>query len=270
MSSRSRPFPVWAALTLVVGLAGVGCSTPTPDSSTSRIAVFAAASLRDAMELAIEAYAEVAPDVTIELSTGSSAALRTQIEQGAPADLLLAADEREPERLVRAGLADGVAVPFAANSVVVVVPVDNPAGIDSPADLARPGIKVIAAGEAVPISTYAGRLVDLLAAVAGYPPDFADAYASNIVSREENVSAVLAKLELGEGDAGIVYRTDALHSDQVKVIGLPADIMVPAIYSGVVVGHTERATAAAGFLHWLAGRSGQAILRSQGFLAPPR
>ena len=78
-----------------------------------------------------------------------------------------------------------------------------------PRDLAKPGLKVIAAGDEVPITKYATQLVANLAKEPGYPADFADAYAANVVSKEDNVKAVVAKIELGEGDAGIVYVTDA-------------------------------------------------------------
>ena len=95
------------------------------------------------------------------------------------------------------------------------MPTANPAGITTPADLAKPGVKVIAAGDEVPITKYATQLVENLAKAAGYPADFAAAYAANIASKEDNVKAVVAKIELGEGDAGIVYVTDAKASTKV-------------------------------------------------------
>ena len=101
-----------------------------------------------------------------------------------------------------------------ANELTIVVPTDNPAGIESWQDLAEDGLKVIAAGEEVPITKYADQLVGNLAALPDAPAGFAAAYAANIVSREENVKALIAKIELGEGDAGIVYVTDASGVDQ--------------------------------------------------------
>ena len=99
------------------------------------------------------------------------------------------------------------------------MPTDNPAGIKTPADLARPGVKVIAAGDEVPITKYATQLVANLAKEPGYPADFAAAYAANIVSKEDNVKAVVAKIELGEGDAGdrLRHRREGLdegHADR--------------------------------------------------------
>ena len=93
--------------------------------------------------------------------------------------------------------------------------------MSTPADLAKSGLKVIAAGDEVPITKYATQLVANLAKEAGYPANFVDAYNANVVSKEDNVKAVVAKIELGEGDAGIVYVTDAAASDKVKTVDVP-------------------------------------------------
>jgi molybdate transport system substrate-binding protein len=148
------------------------------------------------------------------------------------------------------------------------VPIANPARIETPVDLARPGVKVIAAGDAVPITTYATRLVANLAREAGYPPSFVAAYSANIASREDNVKAVVAKIELGEGDAGIVYVTDARASTKVTTVNVPETANVPATYDGVVVKASRNADAARAFLTWLSGPGGQAILSTVGFLPP--
>ena len=157
---------------------------------------------------------------------------------------------------------------FAGNKLTIVVPTSNPAGIASPADLAKAGVKVIAAGDAVPITKYATQLVANLAKEAGYPADFVAAYTANIASKEDNVKAVVAKIELGEGDAGIVYVTDAKASTKVKTVDVPDAANVPATYAGVVVKASRNAAAAKAFLAWFAGPDGQAILGSFGFLPP--
>jgi molybdate transport system substrate-binding protein len=129
-------------------------------------------------------------------------------------------------------------------------------------------VRVIAAGDEVPITKYATQLVDNLAAAAGAPADFAAAYAANIASREDNVAAVRTKIELGEGDAAIVYVTDAAASDQVATIQVADDVNVPASYAGVVVAASGDLPAAHVFLDWLAGAEGQAIFASFGFQPP--
>ena len=89
-----------------------------------------------------------------------------------------------------------------------------------------------------------------------------------MVSKEDNAKAVVAKIELGEGDAAIVYLTDAKASTKVKTIDIPAEANVPATYAGVVVKASPNAAAAHDFLTWLAGPDGQAVLSEFGFLPP--
>ncbi len=129
-------------------------------------------------------------------------------------------------------------------------------------------MKVIAAGAEVPITKYATQVVDKLAGLPGYPPDLAAAYAANVVSREDNVKAVVAKIELGEGDAAIVYATDATASGKVDRVDIPADAQVRATYAGVVVAGSDRLAEARAFMDWLSGAAGQAIFADFGFLPP--
>ena len=107
-------------------------------------------------------------------------------------------------------------MPFATNLLTVIVPTHNPAKIRVARDLAGRGVKVIAAGDSVPITKYATQLVTNLAKQPGYPTDFVAAYTANIASKEDNVGAVVAKVGLGEGDAAIVYQTDAKTSAKVS------------------------------------------------------
>jgi molybdate transport system substrate-binding protein len=222
--------------------------------------------LKGVLDKAKTAYEAAHPGTTVSISTDSSAALETQIEQGAPVDVFLSADTTNPKKLVDKGLAEGAAVAFAGNKLTIIVPTANPAGIKTPADLGRSGVKVIAAGDAVPITKYAMQLVANLAREPGYPAGFVAAYTANIASKEDNVKAVVAKIELGEGDAGIVYVTDAKASTKVMTVDVPDTANVPATYAGVVVKSSRNAAAAQLFLTWLAGPDGQAILRTFGFL----
>jgi molybdate transport system substrate-binding protein len=256
-----------AVLAVLAGLAAAACS-PT-GSGDIPLTVYAAASLKDAVGAAAAAYEAANPGTTITLSTDSSAALETQIEQGAPADVFLSADSVNPQKLVDAGFASGGPVPIAGNELAIVVPRGNPGGVTSPLDLARDGLTIIAAGEEVPITRYATELVERLARQSGAAVDFQARYAANVASREDNVSAVLGKIEVGEGDAGIVYVTDAKAADGVETVVIPPAANVRATYAGVVVGASPNRAAAAAFLHWLAGPGGQAVLADFGFLAPP-
>jgi len=264
-----------AAMLTLAGCAGGATTTstsprpiptpvPTPAAEPVDLTIYAAASLRDALA-EVEAMYEAATGARLTISTDSSAALETQIEQGAPADVFLSADTTNAQKLVDAGLAEGRLVPFAGNLLVIIVPAANPAAIQSPADLGTPGVKIVAAGNEVPITKYATELVANLAREPGYPADFAAACAANVVSREDSVKSVVAKIQLGEGDAGIVYVTDASASSEVATITVPGSANVPATYAGVVVKASPNATAAAEFLEWLGGPDGGAILRDFGF-----
>ena len=248
---------------------GTGASGTPSNGPGGSLTIYGAASLKGALDKAKAAYEAANPGTTLTISTDSSSALETQIEQGAPADVFLSADTTNPQRLVDEGLADGLAVPFAGNKLTIVVPTANPASISSPKDLAKPGVKVIAAGDAVPITEYANQVVAKLATQPGYPSSFVAAYAANVVSREDNVKAIVAKIELGEGDAGIVYVTDARASTKVTTVGIPDSANVPATYAGVVVRASTNVGAAPAFLEWFAGPGGQAILAELGFLPPP-
>ena len=270
----------WVCFVVVLAACAAGSGpSPTPNPAQpgsappsavppADLTVFGAASLKAALDAVTSAYETANPGATITVSTDSSAALETQIEQGAPADVFLSADTANPQKLVDAGLASGDPVPFAGNELTIIVPSDNPAGIAAPADLANDGLRIIAAGDEVPITKYATQLVENLAGQPDAPADFAAAYAANIASREDNVSAVVAKVALGEGDAGIVYVTDAA-ADGVATIDLPDSANVPATYAGVVVKASPNRAAAIAFLDWLVGHEGQAVLAEFGFLPPP-
>jgi molybdate transport system substrate-binding protein len=275
MTVPSRLGGAVALLVIVSGGCAAPSTSPTPAIAVGATAphieltIYAAASLEGVLDAAARAYAQVDATVVLTISTDSSSALETKIEQGAPADVFLSADTTHPQKLIDGGFASGSIVVFADNKLTIIVPKDNPAGITSPKDLARPGVDIIAAGDAVPITRYATKLVADLAAEPGYPTTFGADYAANVVSREENVKAIVGKIELGQGDAGIVYVTDASASTKVATVDVPDTANVPATYGAVVVNASTHATEAQSFLSWFAGPGGQAILAGFGFVAPP-
>ena len=266
--SRLRPIAVTGLLTVIVAGCAAGATAPASVDAPARLTIYGAASLTAALDKVKPAWERSHQGSPLTISTDSSAALATQIEQGAAADVFLSADTSNPGRLVDKGLADGAAVTYAGNGLTIVVPASNPAGIETPADLARPGVKIIAAADDVPITKYAMQAVANLGRLGDYPASFGAGYAANVVSREDNVKAVVAKIELGEGDAAIVYATDARASTKLATVALPPEADVPATYAGVVVKATEHAAAAHEFLDWLTEPEGQAILGTLGFLPP--
>ena len=155
---------------------------------------------------------------------------------------------------------------FARNLPVLVVPASNAGQLTAPRDLARPGLKLILAAPDVPIGNYSRQIIDKLAADPAYGERFMTAALANIVSNESNVRAVLLKIELGEGDAGIVYKTDALVTgDKVRTVAIPETANVIATYPMAVVRGTKNQTAAAAFVEFVRGSVGQQALRDAGF-----
>lgn len=261
-SMRPAGLPTCAPVAEVVPPSTAQAS-PVPAGAAaagSELTVFAAASLRGAFE----AFGE-----TLRSDTGivpgysfdASSALRTQIQQGAPADVFASADTRNVETLLQVGSVRD-AVVFACNQLTIIVPAGNPAGIVAATDLARPGVAIVAAGDEVPITRYAQQLVANLG--------IADAYAANVVTREDNVAAVRSRVELGEGDAGIVYLTDAIASgDLVEQVPVPPQANVSATYAAAVVTTTDQPAVSSAYLGWLTGPAGQAALAAFGFLPTP-
>jgi len=281
---KSRSLAAFALLTLAIAGCSNGSapSASAPPSTSARagspvvsappanITIYGAASLSAVLAKVKTLYQASNPGAVLTISTDSSSALEIKIEQGAPVDVFLSADTANPQKLIDKDLADGGLVTFADNLLTVIVPAGNPAGIKTPADLTNKGVKVIAAGDTVPITKYANQLVANLTKQPGYPTDFAARYTANIVSKQDNVSAVVAQISLGEGDAAIVYVTDARTTTKVGTIDVPAAANVPATYAGVIVKGTPNPDAARIFLAWLAGPEGQAILASAGFLSASR
>ena len=245
-----------------------GSPPSSGDGAGSDLTIFAAASLRGVLEEIERAYETSVPETTLTVSTDSSAALATQIEQGAPADVFLSADLVNPRRLVDAGVTEGGIVPFAGNRLAVIVPLDDPAGVATPADLAREGVRIVAAGDDVPITRYATELLERLADLPDYPLDLPSRYAANVVSKEDSVAGIVTKIELGEADAGIAYVTDALGSDALRQVEVPAGANVAVTYGAVVLAGSDEPEAARAFLEWLVGPGGQAALAASGFVPP--
>jgi molybdate transport system substrate-binding protein len=252
-------------LSLALLLAMAAC-TAAPAEPTE-LNVYAAASLQDVLDELISVYEEDHPEVQLVPAYDATSTLRTQIEEGAPADIFLAADTTNPQELRDAGLA-GTPLVYTANLVTLIVPRNNPAGVAGWTDLASGDVTIIAAGEDVPITTYAEETIGNLAALPDAPPGYAAAVEAAIASREDNVRAVLTKIELGEGDAAFVYETDAASSDDVAEVALPGEAAAEATYAGAVVGD-DPPVAAQDFLDWLVDDQAQAIFDSFGFIPPP-
>ncbi|HEX2281384.1 MAG TPA: molybdate ABC transporter substrate-binding protein [Thermomicrobiales bacterium] len=230
------------------------------------LTVFAAASLTDAFE-AIESDLESAnPDLSITYNFGGSPALVTQLKEGAEADVFASANVAQMDAALEAGLITGDATTFVRNRLVIVTPADNPAVIESAADLGEEGTLLVLAQAAVPVGQYAREAVCLMAIdAATYGSDFVQRVAANVVSEEEDVRDVLAKVALGEADAGIVYVSDAAAAgEQVHVVDIPDEVNVIATYPIAVLAEGDQALGSA-FIAYLLRDEGHVLLERFGF-----
>jgi molybdate transport system substrate-binding protein len=235
------------------------------------LTVFAAASLTDSFN-DIKADLEAANEgLTITYNFAGSQALVTQLTEGAPADVFASASVAQMKKAVDAGVVSGEPMVFTQNRLAIVVPKDNPAGIASPADLSKDGVKLVLAQAEVPVGQYARQSICLADEdTATYGESFAEAVGNNVVSEEDNVKAVLTKVQLGEADAGYVYTTDVTPdvAADVLVIEVPEAINVIAKYpiAPVTDGNAELANA---FIAYVRGPDGQATLGEWGFEPKP-
>ena len=237
---------------------------PAAVASAATIRVFAAASLTEAFGEIADLYRKENPGVDVELNTAGSQVLRTQIEQGAPADVFASADRVHMDALRTAGLVSKD-VPFARNRLVVVTPRKDPK-VKRLSDLARPGIRIVVANANVPVGRYTSQMLGKMNKAGLYGDDFQRRFTANVLSQETNVRAVLSKVALDEVDAGVVYVTDAATAgDKVTVLDIPDRLNVVAEYPIAVVKSSEARAAADRFVELVLGEPGQAILARHGF-----
>lgn len=232
------------------------------------LVIFAASSLTDVFHTLSTAFADT-HDVDISLNFAGSSTLATQIENGAPADVFASANPQQMARLVADGLVQEDAVQiFAENELVIAVPADNPANIRNVRDLANDGVLLVLAAPEVPVRVYTDQLLETLSDL--YEMNFSEALLANLASEEANVRQVVARIALGEADAGIVYRTDitAELSEMVTVIELPAGTSPRAQYVIAPIFESDVPEAAALFLEFLQTEAAQAILQDAGFCLP--
>lgn len=232
------------------------------------LTVFAAASLTDAFNELGDTLRRRQPDLRIDFNYAGSQVLALQIAQGAPADVFASADDRWMAQVRDSGFVTGEPRIFARNRLVVIVPKTNPARIARLQDLGRYGVKLVLAAEAVPAGHHAREAITNLAREAGFPADFAQRVLRNVVSNEDNVKAVAAKVQLGEADAGVVYVSDVTPgvAGLVRRFDVPGAANVIASYPIAALRHGSNPQAAQTFIALVLSPEGQRILRHHGFV----
>jgi molybdate transport system substrate-binding protein len=280
-SARAGGSPVLAAVLALLLAAGCGDSSGTspaagggpvePGSPAPRgqaeLFVFAASSLLEVFQEIGAQFEQQHPGTKVRFNFAGSAQLVAQLSQGASASVAAFADTRNMRQAQQQGLIAGEPVIFARNRLVLIVPASNPAGIHTLADLARPGVKVVLAHDNVPIGHYARQVLERASQDPAYGSDFAQRVLANLVSEEVNVKQVVAKIQLGEADAALVYATDVTPAvrQQVTEIELPEQVNVVTCYPiAVVVGAPDQALARA-FIDQVRSPEGQAVLERYGF-----
>jgi molybdate transport system substrate-binding protein len=237
-------------------------SAPAPETTT--VTVFAASSLTDAFdEIAAEFEAQHS-SVDVVINYASSSQLATQINEGAPADVFASASLKQMQVVQDAGNIIASPAMFATNRLVVITPAANPA-VTSLNDLTKSGLRIVLAAPGVPIRDYTDQMLAAIAADAAYGQEYADAVYANVVSEEENVRQVVAKVALGEADAAVVYASDVTPdlAEQVTQIDVPDVYNVLAEYPiAVTKDAPERAQQ---FVDFVLSEAGQSILAQWGF-----
>lgn len=260
-----RPLLVLATL----GMAPPSAPASAPVAST--LTVFAAASLTEVFEELGALFRRRHPGITLRFNFAGSHQLAAQLEYGARADVFASADQRWMERVHDQGLTDGDPVIFAHNHLVVILPAANPAGIVRLEDLGRPGIKLILAAEEAPVGAYTRAVLRKLSSQPGNGADYEGRVLANVVSEEENVKGVVAKVQLGEADAGLVYRSDVTRgiASRLRVLEIPHAANMVASYPIATLAGSEAPAAARAFVELTRDPEARAVLERHGFTVPP-
>jgi molybdate transport system substrate-binding protein len=253
-----------AAAALVAGCAGSSTTTSKANAQRSPAPSTSAASGSSPTVLAAASLTKVLPmiDSKAKFTFGGSGALAAEIEQGAPADVYAAASPKDPTALYAKGLI-GKPVPFATNTLVLIVPKGNPAHIVSVNDITRKGVKIVICNATVPCGDYARTAFANLG--------ITSAAMKNVVSQATDVTQVVADVASGAADVGFVYITDAKAANgKVKVVSLPAKAKPGTIDEIAVDKKAPHPSAAEALVATVLSSKGQAVLRAAGFGAPPK
>ncbi len=249
------------ALLLLAGVAPVfGQDAPT-------LTVFAAASLTDAFTEIEAAFESAHPGVDVLYNFGGSSTLATQLSEGAPADVFASANNTQMNVARDAERIAGTPRTFVKNRLVLIVPADNPAGITGLRDLANDGVLLVLAAPDVPVRDYTDTMLERLAANPAYGEAYRTAVLANLVSEEDNVRQVAAKVALGEADAGIVYRSDVTPdiADAVIALPIPDAVNTLATYPIAVTDDSANPELAQAFVDYVLSDEGQDTLVKWGF-----
>jgi molybdate transport system substrate-binding protein len=247
------------AVLAVLALAGCGSTGggSTGDEVTGTVTVFAAASLTDVFTGLGRQLERDHPGLTVQFNYAGSSALATQLTQGAPADVFASADTDQMDVVTNHGIVSRAPVLFATNQLEIAVPPGNPAGVTGLADLADPARTIALCAPAVPCGAAAEKVFDAAGLTAA--PD----------TLEEDVKATLTKVQLGEVDAALVYRTDVQAAgSSVEGIEFPEAADVVNGYPICTLTDAPNPAGALAFVQLVTSDAGQQALTAAGFHLP--
>lgn len=242
-------------------------TAPVSSGQPKELTVFAASSLTESFTELAAGFSAKAGGAKVTYNFGGSNQLRAQIEQGASADVFASANEKEMDTLMKAGLIEGTPSIFAKNRLVVITPKGNPGKIEKLQDLGREGLKIVAAGPDVPVGGYMLQMLDKMSADPAYGAGFKEKFMKNVISQETNVKQVVAKVQLGEGDAGVVYGTDVTVkvAPEVQMIEIPDAFNVIAQYPIAPTKEAKEKEMAQAFVQYLLSDEGQQVMKKYNF-----
>ena len=261
---------IWLVAGAACGEKSPATGTGGPDTVAGELKVFAASSLTEVFGEVETALQARHPGLSIAYNFAGSPTLRTQIQQGARADVFASANQKQMDLAVKAGVIQNRPVLFAANGLVVATPGDSER-VRQLADLARPGVKLVLALKDVPVGAYARESISRAQASGQFGPDFSNRVLANVVSEEPNVRQALSKVSLGEADAAIVYSTDIRPEAEKRLrqMVIPEAFNVIGVYPVAAVKGASNRAAAERFIAYLSSSEGRAILFRHGFKEVP-
>jgi molybdate transport system substrate-binding protein len=242
---------------------------PAAAQESQTLTVFAAASLTDAFEEIATDFEAENPGVDVLFNFAGSSDLAAQLAEGAPADVFASANNTQMNAARDAERIAGRPHTFVKNRLVLIVPADNPDGITTLRDLSNEGIQLVIAAPDVPVRTYTDTLLERLAADPAYGETYRTAVLANVVSEEQNVRQVSAKVALGEADGGIVYVSDVTPdiSEQVIAIPIPDYLNTIATYPIAITNDTANPELAQAFVDYVLSDAGQDTLVNWNFIS---
>jgi molybdate transport system substrate-binding protein len=256
-----------AAPTVAAAAATTATPVPSYTPSQSNLVVYTAASLTGASNTIRSSFSTANPGITVAFDLDGTQALKTQVENGAYADVFISASNAYTNTLKNEGyFVNGSVKPLTTNYVILILPASNPANIQSLADLAKPGVKIAMEAKAVPAGTATIAVLNNLAN-STYNQSWMNQTLSNVVTYETSEPAVASKVALGEVDAGFVYQSTATAAANgtYQSITIPKPVNYLQTYTIGVLNESQNQAVAANFEQFMLSPAGQQILAQYGF-----